>query len=266
MEKELHESEKKLNATEKNLQQIPNQLKRSRNVAGGGFSLPEDSVTCTLDDIRYYPDELLSTSTGEVINNRGEVLYTYSKGEIIYPKGEDLCPKGDNSSPKSAEATDLYVNQLMSELLHQPNHQHNSVNDGEYVEKLKLVFEKIQIGDIHHINERECFFKLRHQENSGEEKKKVNGLGVLFCDKTPVRVGRRCRKLVFQNDSMLLEANRHIYMLNVWIRNYNLLNAECFLVNTKNNHHKEVIGDVDDSINWDLFTQDNGEFMLYFKK
>ena len=119
MEKELHESEKKLNATEKNLQQIPNQLKRSRNVAGGGFSLPEDSVTCTLDDIRYHPDELSSTSTGEVINNRGEVLYTYSKGEIIYPKGEDLCPKGDNSSPKSAEATDLYVNQLMSELLHQ---------------------------------------------------------------------------------------------------------------------------------------------------
>ena len=228
----LQKTKKKLQDTENKLQQKTKELKISneklKQNVGGGFSLPGDSDSYK-NAIRYHT------------------------GEVISPERENLCSK-------SADTTGVSVIKLMGELFHQPKQK--TMNNDEYVEKVKLVFRSIQIGDVHHINEKECFLKLQLQANG----KMVKEFAVRVCDETPVHLGR-CRKLVFQNDSVLLEANKLVYFLSVWVnKNYDLSNVDCFLINTKNSNHRElIIGDVDDSIDWDIHAQDNREFMLYFK-
>ena len=156
-----------------------------------------------------------------------------------------------------AEVKVVDVVQLMGELvqLNPPR-----TTQRTYAQKLHRVFSEIDIGQLFHINENECFFKLRIQQNRQ-----------LFYfnhgDVTPHRNSRA----EFENRVVALEdvssSSPPYYVLVVEIEKYNANNCRSYVINVKKCGMNRLLEQYDNvDIRWKLYKNESKDVILYFNK
>ena len=128
-----------------------------------------------------------------------------------------------------------------------------------YVKKLNFVFNSMKNGQLLHINDDECFFKLRLERNHRE----------LFIQHRDDVTSRHKKHTVFENDVVALDDVLPFsrYYLRVRIENYDEC-AQCFLINTKECGKNLLLeyGDVGNKdIEWKLYKNENNEVVFYFE-
>ena len=147
---------------------------------------------------------------------------------------------------------------LMGELV-QPNPPQTTQQT--YAGKLQRVFNEINEGQLFHINDNECFFKLRIQQNH----RKFN---INYVDDVT-----RCRndRTKFANDVVTLCYGLSCYDLSVAIEKYDV-NCRCYVINVKEcgkNHLLKYGGynyNYNYGIRWELYKNNNDEVIFYFNK
>ena len=146
---------------------------------------------------------------------------------------------------------------LMGELV-QPNPPQTTQRT--YAEKIQLVFNEIDIGQLFHINDNECFFKLRIQQNN--QKFYINHRD---------NVTRYRNYLTkFKNDVVALyDCGSGYYALRVAIEKYDDVNCRSYVINVKEcgkNSLLEYGDDWNGDIRWELYKNGNNEVIFYFNK
>ena len=124
-----------------------------------------------------------------------------------------------------------------------------------YAEKIHLVFNEIDEGQLFHINDNECFFKLRIQQN--RRKFRIHHVDDVTSD--------RNESTIFTNDVIVLYGS--CYRLSVAIKKYNEKNCRCYVINVKEcgKNHLLRYG-YNDDIRWELYKNVNDEVIFYFNK
>ena len=130
-----------------------------------------------------------------------------------------------------------------------------------YAEKLHRVFNEINDeGQLFHINDNECFFKLRLQQN-------YRNFVILHVDDV-TRYRNNFTK--FANDVVTLqEDERGFYCLDVAIEKYDEKNCRSYVINVKEcgkNHLLRYGDDCNVDIRWELCKNGNDDVIFYFKK
>ena len=126
-----------------------------------------------------------------------------------------------------------------------------------YPNKIKRVFENIEPGLLHRLNEGECFFKLRLQRNHRQ---------LYISLQQDVTHFRNHEKKVFENKKIVLSYWSSCYHLFVSIRNYDENNTKCFLIDTKNRHNRSLRYGSGNNIEWEKYKDGNGEVIFYLTK
>ena len=134
----------------------------------------------------------------------------------------------------------------------------------KYVENLNVSFNSINNGQLFHINDNECFFKLRLQRN----------YRWFFIHHVGDLASHRSKSTVLSNEDLVLNTSstRRLdstrYSLFVAIENYDEKNNLCFLVNTKECGKNLLLEyGCNKDIRWELFKNENyDEVIFYFKK
>ena len=146
------------------------------------------------------------------------------------------------------------VVQLMGELV-QPNPPQTTQQT--YAEKLHRVFNKIKNGQLFHVNDNECFFKLWLQRNHRK----------FYIYHVNDVIRYRDEDTKFANDVVLLQDRWSRYHLYLKIENYDVKNCRLFLVDVEEcgkNHLLEYGGN--DIYRWELYKNQKEEVIFYFKK
>ena len=133
-----------------------------------------------------------------------------------------------------------------------------------YAEKLRLVFNEIEQGQLFHINDNECFFKLRIQRNHRQ---------FLFQHVDDVTRYRN-KDTEFTNDVITLQDyDRSWYFychLYVEIEKYDDVNCRSYVINVKECGKNRLLkyGDWNgnEDIRWELYKNKNNEVIFYFNK
>ena len=152
------------------------------------------------------------------------------------------------------------VVRLMGELV-QPNPSRTTQQT--YAEKIQRVFNEINEGQLFHINDNECFFKLRLQRNY--RKFRINHRD----DVTDYRN----EDTEFTNDVVALNDGRSSggsgYELHVAIEKYDMNNCRSYVINVKEcgkNHLLKYGYGYNVDIRWELYKNKNDEVIFYFNK
>ena len=150
------------------------------------------------------------------------------------------------------------VVQLMGELV-QPNPSRTTQQTQQtYAEKLHLVFNEIDEGQLFHINDNECFFKLQLRRN--HQKFYINHVDGV--------TGYRNNFTKFANDVVVLDNIGLGYSLRVAIEKYDDVNCRSYVINVKEcgKNHLLKHGGYKNDIRWELYKYGNNEVIFYFKK
>ena len=126
-----------------------------------------------------------------------------------------------------------------------------------YAEKLQLVFNEIDEGQLFHINDNECFFKLRIRRNHQ----------LFYINHVDDVTRYRNNKTIFTNDVVALNVGG--FQLVVAIEKYDEKNCRSYVINVKEcgkNHLLEHDGDCNVDIKWELYKNKNDEVIFYFNK
>ena len=197
--------------------------------------------------------------TKEELNRVKEQMKT--KKEKI----EEKCVVKPNpaTAPKvswlKAEVKVVSVVRLMGELV-QPNPpqttQQTQQTQQTYAEKIHLVFNEINEGQLFHINDNECFFKLRIQRNH-------RVFYIFHVDD----VTRYRNKTKFTNDVVALQECSCWYQLYVVIEKYYMNNYRSYVINVKEcGKNRLKHGWNGNDIRWELYKNKNDEVIFYFNK
>ena len=127
-----------------------------------------------------------------------------------------------------------------------------------YAEKLHRVCNEIDEGQLFHINDNECFFKLRLQQN----RPKFN------IDHVDDVTRYRNKFTKFKNDVVTLNDGLFCYHLHVAIEKYDVKNCRCYVVNVKECGKNRLLKHDGDgnNIRWKLYKNKNDDVIFYFKK
>ena len=126
-----------------------------------------------------------------------------------------------------------------------------------YAEKINRVFNEIDEGQLFHINNNECFFKLRLRQNHRQ-----------FIIKHVDDVTRyRNKGTIFINDVVVLEDRSWYCHLYVEIEKYDKNNCRCYVINVKECGKNRLLryGNNED-IKWELYKNENHDVIFYFNK
>ena len=126
-----------------------------------------------------------------------------------------------------------------------------------YAEKLQLVFNEIDIGQLFHINDNECFFKLRIQRNNRKFR-------IYHVDDV---TRYRNEETKFKNDVITLYDGLFGYHLYVAIEKYDKKNCRSYVINVKECGKNRLLKhgrDID--IKWELYENKNNDVIFYFNK
>ena len=130
-----------------------------------------------------------------------------------------------------------------------------------YAEKFNRVFNEIDEGQLFHINDNECFFKLRIQRN--DRKFHIQHVDDVTC----------CRNKYtkFTNDVVVLidgNGSSCFYHLYVAIEKYDVKNCRSYVINEKEcrKNHLLRYGVYNEDIRWELYKNNNNEVIFYFNK
>ena len=222
----------------------------------------------TENELQVTKEQLLTT-TRIVEETRNELIKTKEEldrvKEEIKQKEEKIekkCIVKPNPAtvPKvsllKAEVKIVDVAQLMGELV-QPNPPQTTHRT--YAQKIHRVFNEINQGQLFHINNDECFFKLRFQQNHPK-------FSIIHVDD----VTRYRNKITtFKNDVVVLWDYESCYSLYVAIKKYDKKNCRCYVINEKECGKNRLLrhdGDWNDDIRWELYKNNNNEVIFYFNK
>ena len=126
-----------------------------------------------------------------------------------------------------------------------------------YAEKLQLVFNEINEGQLFHINDNECFFKLRLQRND-------RNFYIIHRDDV---TRYRNKGTKFINDVVALNVVSRCYLY-VAIEKYDDVNCRSYFINVKECGKNRLLkyGGRNDDIRWELYKNKNDEVIFYFNK
>ena len=132
-----------------------------------------------------------------------------------------------------------------------------------YAEKIQRVLNEINEGQLFHINDNECFFKLRIQRND----RKFTIIHV--DDVTRYRNNEEFNRTKFTNDVVALNDCSWYDSLFVAIEKYDKKNCRCYVINVKEcgkNHLLKYGGGCNVDIRWELYKNGNHDVIFYFNK
>ena len=222
----------------------------------------------TENELQVMKEQLLTTTRiaeetrNELIKTKEELDCVKEKMKQKEIKIEERCVVKPNpaTAPKvpslKAKVKVVDVAQLMGELV-QPNPSRTTQQT--YAEKIHLVFNEIDIGQLFHINDNECFFKLRLQRNDQE-------FVIYHVDDVTCYRNDHTK---FKNDVVALQDRSSLgYSLFVAIEKYYRNNCRCYVINVKECGKNRLLehGDWKVDIRWELYKNKNDEVIFYFKK
>ena len=229
----------------------------------------------TENELQVTKEQLLTT-TRIAEETRNELIKTKEELDILKEemkqkkeKIEERCVAKPNPatthkvSSLKAEVKVVDVVRLMGELV-QPNPPRTTQQT--YAEKLQRVFNEINEGQLFHINDNECFFKLRLRRNHR---------GFYIFNRDDVRHYRN-NLTKFINDIVALEDCSWLVVrlwgshLHVAIEKYDeeLKNCRCYVINVKECGKNRLLkhDDDNDDIRWELYKNKNDDVIFYFNK
>ena len=241
--------------TENELQVTKEQLLTTTNIAQK-----------TENELQLTKEQLLTTTRiaeetrNELIKTKKELDRVKEKMKQKEEKIEERCVVKPNPAtvPKvsslKAEVKVVDVAQLMGELV-QPNP--SQTTQQTYAEKIQLVFNEIKQGQLFHINDNECFFKLRIQQN-------YRKFRIFHVDDV---TRWRNNNTKFKNDVVALNDWSSWYYLHVAIEKYDEKNCQSYVINVKECRKNCLLKygwNLD--IRWELYKNKNDDVIFYFKK
>ena len=220
----------------------------------------------TENELQLMKEQLLTT-TRIAEETRNELIKTKKELDILKEemkqkkeKVEERCVAKPNPatthkvSSLKVEVKVVDVAQLMGELV-QPNPPRTTQQT--YAEKLQRIFNEIKQGQLFHINDNECFFKLRIQRNDRQ---------FLFQHVDDVTRYRN-EYTKFTNDVVVLNDSSWVYYLHVAIEKYDDVNCRSYVVNVKECRKNRLLEyGWNDDIRWELYKNKNDEVIFYFNK
>ena len=224
-------------------------------------------VQKTENELQVMKEQLLTTTRiaeetrDELIKTKEELDRVKEKMKQKEEKIEERCVVKPNPatthkvSSLKAEVKVVDVARLMGELV-QPNPPQTTQRT--YAEKLQLVFNEIKQGQLFHINDNECFFKLRIQQNHRK-----------FCFHHLDDVTRLRNKVTkFTNDVVTLQDCTSCYYLCVALEKYDDVNCRSYVINVKECGKNRLLKHrgYNDDIRLELYKNKNDDVIFYFNK
>ena len=263
MQTELQDTKSKLEATTKIAQKTQTELQDTKSKLETTTKIVQKMQT-ELQDTKSKLEattKLAKETQSELKDTKEELDRVKEELKTKKEKVEEKCVVKPNpaTAPKvsslKAEVKVVDVVRLMGELV-QSNPPRTTQQT--YAEKIQLVFNEINEGQLFHINDNECFFKLRLQQNHRK-----------FCiDHVDDVTSYRNKDTKFTNDVVTLNDFRSWgYDLCVAIEKYDEKNCRSYVINVKEcgkNHLLKYDGN--DDIRWELYKNKNDEVIFYFKK
>ena len=221
----------------------------------------------TENELQLTKEQLLIT-TRIVEETRNELIKTKKELDCVKEemkqkeeKIEERCVVKPNPATVpllKAEVKIVNVVRLLGELV-QPNP--SQTTQQTYAEKIQRVFNEIDEGQFFHINDNECFFKLRIQRN----------YRWFYINHVDDITGYRNEDTKFRNDVIVLQdcGSSWGYYLNVAIEKYDEKNCRSYVVNVKEcgkNHLLKCGYNWNVDIRWELYKNKNDEVIFYFNK
>ena len=204
--------------------------------------------------------KLAKDTQRELIKTKEELYILKEEMKIKEEKIEERCVVKPNpaTAPKvsslKAEVKVVDVVQLMGELV-QPNPPQTTRRT--YAEKIHRVFNEIDEGQLFHINDNECFFKLRIRRN-------YRRFYITHVDDV---TGYRYEDTEFTNDVVVLNDGWSCDLY-VAIEKYDRMNCRSYVINVKECGKNRLLkhGGCNEDIRWELYKYGNNEVIFYFKK
>ena len=127
-----------------------------------------------------------------------------------------------------------------------------------YAGKINRFFNEINEGRLFHINDNECFFKLRIQRNYRE----------FYINHVDDVTRYRNNNTKFANDVVALKDRSSWCNLYVAIEKYDMNNCRCYVINVKECGKNRLLkhGGVNVDIRWELYKNKNDDVIFYFNK
>ena len=164
-----------------------------------------------------------------------------------------LQPLPQPPQPEQQQAEDDNPISIMTQLL-QPNQPNTTPQT--YTLNLQRLFNLIQFGEIQHINENDCFFKINFPKTRRR-------LWIEHHNRI-----LRSPFAIFNNDAIALINDGSCYHLHLSIKTYDKENSQCFLIDTTKSGSNRLLeyGLVNVIDDWKHYQNDKGEVLFYFKK
>ena len=262
--KELRKTKEQLLTTTKIAQKTENELQLTKEQLLTTTKIAQK----TENELQLMKEQLLTTTriaeetrnelikTKELESDRVKEQMKQKKEKI-----EEKCVVKSNPATThkvsllKAEVKVVDVVRLMGELVQSNPPQ---TTRQTYAEKLQLVFNEIDEGQLFHINDNECFFKLRIRRNDRR-------FHIYHVDDVT-----RCRNNLtkFTNDVVTLDDYLSCYGLHVAIEKYDVKNCRSYVINVKECRENRLLkyGDRNVDIRWELYKNKNDDVIFYFNK
>ena len=244
----------------KELRKTKEQLLTTTNIA----QKTENELQLTKEQL-LITTRIVEETRNELIKTKKELDCVKEELKTKKEKIEERCVAKPNPATVpllKAEVKVFDVVRLMGELV-QPNPPQTTQQT--YAEKLHRVFNEIDEGQLFHINDNECFFKLRLQQNDRQ-----------FLISHVDDVTRYRNKFTkFINDVVALRECRRVevdrrfcYYLYVAIEKYDEKNCRSYVINVKECRENRLLkhGGWNGDIRWELYKNKNDEVIFYFNK
>ena len=274
---ELKDTKSKLETTTKIAEETQNKLKDTKSKLETTTKIAEE----TQNELKNTKSKLEATTTELEIAKKDivelETRFEQQQNEIIplIHKSTEIISqqliKVPTESPEKIFKYFLNTLEEPTQLTNQPPIQtkekkysffefNKLLQQQTYAEKLNRVFNEINEGQLFHINDNECFFKLRIQQNN-------RGFFISHVNDV-TRYRNNFTK--FTNDVVTLDDGWSWYdLLFVAIEKYDDVNCRSYVINVKEcgkNRLLEYGGDCNDDIKWELYKNKNDEVIFYFNK
>ena len=248
LQNELSKTQNELNATKNTLKNNSQKLLKALFATREELSTTRKKLQQTIDRLNLFEEER------KTIN----IPPKQPPQQIPTQQTTILRLSPQPPQPEQQQAEDNNPISIMTQLLH-PTHPHTTQQT--YAPKLQHLFNIIQIGEIQHFNNNECFFKLHFP-------KTYRFLFIYHSNAV-----KQNSLTIFNNDVIALDDDGSCYLLHLSIKKYDNDNdndSQCFLIDITKSGGNRLLGYgggngniIDD---WEVYRNDKTEVFFYFNK
>ena len=271
---ELKDTKSKLEATTKIAQKTQSELKDTKSKLEATTKIAQK----TQSELKDTKSKLETTTTEFEIAKKDivelETRFEQQHNEIIplIHKSTEIISqqliKVQTQQPETIFKSSLNTLEEPTQLTNQPPIQtkgkkysffeFNKLILQTYADKIHRVLNEIDEGQLFHINDNECFFKLRIQQN--DRRFYINHVD----DVTGYRYNNFTK---FTNDVVALNDCSSCYYLFVAIEKYDKKNCRSYVINVKECGKNHLLKHGDgNNIRWELYKNENNDVIFYFNK